>query len=62
MAQRRIDAAIKDVRIKLSKEECASGTVHRRNDAAVKDARTKLSKEEEFALGMVQRKNTNDAT
>jgi len=40
MGQRRIDAAIKDVQIKLRREECALGMVQRSNanDAATKDA------------------------
>ena len=38
-------AAVKDVQIKLSKEECVIGIEQRRNSAAVKDAQIKLSKE-----------------
>jgi hypothetical protein len=43
--QRR-NAALKDARIKLKREECAIGMEQRGNDAAVMDAQTKLSVEE----------------
>ena len=56
MEQRRNDAAVKDVRTKLRKEECASGMEQRKNYtyATLKDVRTLLS-EEECAGGMEQR-------
>ena len=50
---------MKDVRTKLSKEECALGMGQRLNDAVAKDVRTLMSMEE-CALGMGQR--SNDAT
>jgi hypothetical protein len=48
MVERSKDAAVKDVPIKLKREESASNTGQRkmRNDAAVKDAQTTLSKKE----------------
>ncbi len=46
MEQRSNDAAVKDVQIMLSEEECAGSTGQRPNDAAVKDAHTTLSKVE----------------
>ena len=42
MGQRSNYAAVKDVQIKLRKEECALGMEQRSNDAAVKDAQIKL--------------------
>jgi hypothetical protein len=50
------DAAVKDVQIKLYKEECALSMGQRGNCAAVMDAQTMLKKEE-CALGMEQRSN-----
>jgi hypothetical protein len=51
-------AAVKDVQIKSSKEECALSMEQRgqRGNAAAKDVQIMLSKEE-FAKGMEQRKN-----
>ena len=48
------DAAVKDVRIILKKEECALGMEHSAKDAAVKDAQMKRRKEG-CVLGMGQR-------
>ena len=42
MEQRLSDVAVKDVQIKLSKEECALGMEQRSNSAAIKDALTEL--------------------
>ncbi|KAK1739563.1 hypothetical protein QTG54_010106 [Skeletonema marinoi] len=39
MGQRGIDAAVKDVLIMLSVEECVGGTVQSSNYAAVKDVK-----------------------
>jgi hypothetical protein len=50
MEQSSSGAAVKDVLIKLSKEEFAGSMGQRSNYAAVKDARIKLSKEE-YVLG-----------
>ena len=62
MVQRgqRYDAAVKDVQMQLSREECASGMEQRRStkDAAMTDVQTKPSAEE-CALGMGH--NTKDA-
>ena len=49
MGRRSSDAAVKDVKIKLRKEECARGMAHslnHANDAAVKDVKIKLRPEE----------------
>ncbi len=46
MEQKSNVAAVKDVQIKPSKEECASGTEQRGNYAAVMDAQNKLGMEE----------------
>jgi len=55
MGQRRNNAALKDARIKLRKEECASSMgQRRRNDVAGKVAPIKL-RSEKCALGMGQR-------
>jgi len=54
MGQRRNYAAEKDVRTKLSKQECARGTGLSSNVAAVKDAQIELRREE-CALDMEQR-------
>jgi hypothetical protein len=40
------NAAVKDARIILRKEECALSMAHRSNDAVVKDAQNMLKKEE----------------
>jgi hypothetical protein len=60
MEQKSNVAAMKDVLILLSKEECALGMGQKSNessnDAAVMGAQIKLRKEE-FALGMGQRSN-----
>ena len=45
---------MRDVRTKLSKEECALGMEQRSNDVATKDVRTKLRREE-CALDMERR-------
>ena len=49
-----------DVPTTIRKEDYALSMVQRSNDAAVKDALI-MFKEEECALGMVQRRNSNDA-
>ena len=54
--RRRNDAAVKDVLIKLSKEECAGGTVQSSNYVKAEDAKI-LSSKEECVLGMGQRGN-----
>ena len=46
MGQRSNDAAVKDARIKLKREECASNMGQMSNDAAVKVAQILLSEEE----------------
>ena len=48
MEPRSNDAAVKDAQIKLGKEECARGMVHRssKNNAAAKDAQILSSMEE----------------
>ena len=56
MEQRSNDVAVKDVQIKLRKEECALGMEQRSSDAAVKDVQTILIKEV-CAKGMEQRSN-----
>ena len=56
------DAAVRDVRTKLSKEECASSMGRHRsaNYAALMDVRTKLGKEE-LASSMERHGSANDA-
>ena len=51
---------MKDVQIKLTKEECVIGTGQRSNYAAAKDAQIK-PKKEECALDMGLRSHANDA-
>ena len=46
MERRSNYAAVKDVQIKLTKEECVLGMVQRSKDAAAKDALIMLKKEE----------------
>ena len=50
------NVAMKDVQIKLKREECALNMVHMSSDAALKDVQIKLSKEE-YAKGMGQMSN-----
>ena len=60
MGQRSNDAAVKDVKIKLRREECALGMGQSSNDAAVKDVQIKLRRED-CASSTGQRLNTKDA-
>ena len=60
MEQRPSNAAVKDVRIKLRKEECVKVMVQSGQYVVVKVVQVRLSKEE-CASGMEQRSGSNDA-
>ena len=51
-----IDAAVKDVQVKLRMEECASGMGQKSSDAVMRDARV-MSSTEVCALDMGRRGN-----